>query len=285
MINTNEFADAFKTWPEFSGYPDGIKSVHEMDIALQKFQQYHSFSEARFRGEPKYYDSHLQPKVARKFIGFTPVKPNSNISREEIREIRLAQLYKIPLLFRLGLSSATWISVAQHYGRATRLLDISTDYHVALFYACIDESLHAPCDSTRHGYVFMFPPSSYRPMSKVRVDVRQRDIEQGIPDRFIDFFEPWEHNPVYVNVGHFFQPIAESKGCNKRIQAQKGEFIWWHPLNSKFPGQVFPVRVNGNSKRNIICELGKLGYSAATLYPDEYGRKLQQRIDNNITTA
>ncbi len=273
----------FKTWPNFVGYSEGITSISEYDDALSKFQYSDDFKDARFRGESKFYTTYLKPTIMRSNRTVYESKLDKNITNQEIKQLRKAQLKRFWYLFWIKPSSSTWLSMAQHYGCATRLLDVTRDKYVALFFACINENNKIPWNPNSDGYVFIFPHKSYRPMSLVRAGVAKRDIEQGIPNHWSEFFEPWRNSPVNSNVGHLFKPTPENKKYNDRMNAQSGEFIWWNPIYHNFPAQVFPIKVNKDSKKQIIEQLISRGYTADTLYPDKYGKELHRRVQKNIT--
>jgi len=56
----------------------------------------------------------------------------------ELIEIRSMQRRKFWRLLSIGYNKPTWVGLTQHYDGNTRLVDVSYDKHVGLFFACWD---------------------------------------------------------------------------------------------------------------------------------------------------
>lgn len=170
--------------------------------------------------------------------------------------------------------STEWLDLAQHHGAPTRLLDVTRYPLVGLFFACWDDE-HV-CDDTVDGIVYVKDGGS-----SVRwQDVRRRDfvvatevdaeIQQGIADNYLDFFEPWALSRVNRGVNHRYRPLPKNAEINKRLEAQAGEFIWNTEMTRL--GDWFPVLVPGNAKARILRQLSALQLNPATLFPDSASR-------------
>ena len=89
-----------------------------------------------FRGQNKYSSWKLEPKIQRKEF------KNFKDKEEEIFSVFMKSLRVEHLPFHgpnfsiEDFASGQWLSLMQHYGLPTRLLDWTLDFHVALFWSC-----------------------------------------------------------------------------------------------------------------------------------------------------
>jgi hypothetical protein len=170
-----------------------------------------------------------------------------------------------------GFNGPEWVGIAQHYGRRTRLVDVTFNQEFALFFACWDLS-DPPVNETEDGWVYIFARKTFRPMSILREDVESRSIEQGISTDFRDLFNESTASKLYDDVGHLYTPRAD-RVFNRRMAAQAGAFLWWHPPDQEFPHQLICIKVNRKAKGSILKELDAKGISIDVLFPDKLGRK------------
>ena len=93
-----------------------------------------------------------------------------SIFDEERNLIEMAK-YRLPDVFRKDLEPLELLSLLQHHGIPTRLLDISENAFVALYFACADEK-----NKNKDGAVFTFQDNE--------VDVTNYPIIQAIADSY-----------------------------------------------------------------------------------------------------
>lgn len=296
--------DLRKKYEEFAPIhqsKNGVGSVDDFSRVLGNYQSSCSdFRNVIFRGENELfdsknsrYDTFLIPKIARlaveKGTGLTPYKKgiaNSfgqlNITNEEIDE--LIGFRKNSPRTDLLPNAASWIPLAQHYGAKTRLLDFTRNPLVALFFACWNS--RAASISKDDGVVFMVLPDTLRPQTLDRANVKQGDIEQGIPQSMFELFECWPLSDVNEHTGHMLIPLHNEYALNNRLRAQDGLFVWWNPpykhMRENTVNWYFPIIVRGGNKHGILKCLGSLGICPYRLFPDDEGLKYQASLDKAL---
>jgi FRG domain len=217
---------------------DDVKSSH-FDISRK--QSVKQEGHLLFRGQNK--DLPLLPKIARSDQKLNPVDKESAMLSE--LKIRGGVYRDLSLLDTWGL-----LSLAQHYGLATRLLDWTRNPLVAIWFACkevVDEN-------SPHVYILL-------------------------PHWEIDFLDrkkllnPDDHVGISI-----LRPQME----DSRVIAQDGWFTV-HPVSRKYrkflplgelahhaEGMV-KIKINTNSKGAILRDLDTLGISYQTIFPDLEG--------------
>ena len=168
-----------------------------------------------------------------------------------------------------------WFALARHHGKPTRLLDVTRDLFVALFFACNNHQ-------NRDGFVFAYT-NLWNP-------------ERNNPDRLAHYHDLYdaalgdeipayrEHEAAHPGtLERHAQLLAERARTvrrdmaylfechdviNERMVAQRGAFIWrGDPTLSLFEGigNVFVFRIRSGAKPNIVQRLNILGINARTL--------------------
>ncbi len=195
---------------------------------------------------------------------------------------------------------------AQHYGLPTRLLDVSLNPLVALYFACFDEK-----ERDKDGKLVIFDCSPSRikfadsdtvsvlsnlallsDTEKKAIDEAHKTLPKNIGsiaagqrmeqfnqisevDRLTQFiriekpyFRP-EINPTHVRQYYFVHPHKN----NRRIVAQSGAFILagimkYQKLTKSKPMGVSQVKIPSQSKGLILDQLDKININSRTLFPE-----------------
>ena len=208
---------------------------------------------------------------------------------------------QVPSEFSQCTSTFERLVKMQHYGLPTRLLDITTNPLVALYFACKD-------NSTRTGVLYRFTATkeyikyydsdavsvisniSRRPVSfsvDSSLKIAPSDTEEERKDKIAKF----NSTPDIVYLLHeirgekpHFQPLIDiediervycvlPKMDNPRIIKQNGAFFLFGIKGEKknpsdFIFEKTEFRIAGEFKKKILQQLGIMGIDEASLFPD-----------------
>jgi len=279
--------------------PDGVTTLEQYSDAVRALVGLADGHYALFRGEQRFFGStRCQPLLYRQadFDQFEPLSsvfshvpgagrqhgPETVLLREEADVLYKFRTWFISTHPDVGAPapySSDWLALAQHYGAPTRLLDVTVSPLVALFFACWGRT--SVCDEAEDGVVYLTNGgSSVRFQTARRSDFSassevDAEIQQGISDNYLDFFEPWAFSDSYEDVTVRYRPVAAAGETNRRLVAQSGEFVWWREI--KRAAQWFPVLIPAEHKAQLLGTLDNLHVNPRTLFPD--AESLQTAFD------
>lgn len=221
-------------------YAETIESL--ADLLAFIGEHVSEFDDILFRGQTQ--DWELLPKLARlRFRG------DVSIAEAEAKMLSTMQSRSIPFLDHPPTSTWDWLSIAQHNGMATRLLDWTTNPLIALWFA-----VEKPANGDEDGVVWIFTP----------------DGKDHVPDA--ERADPFKSDRTRV-----YRP----KHINRRIVAQngwftvhylssKGRFIPFEKI-SRYKNSLMKLRIPAKSFPDLRFELDRCGINTATVYSDLVG--------------
>ena len=157
-----------------------------------------------------------------------------------------------------------WLSYAQHYGGKTRLVDVTSDPLVGLYFAS-DPSLEGD------GRVWMYPntvdlhgnhpPETLENAFEPAISDSQ-GLEFARTNRLHDY-QPNVLRPLLIDSVFLFDFDAP----NKRISAQRGKFLWsGSPLKPLYAGCI-GINIPEANKEHIRNTLSALSIHNGSLFP------------------
>lgn len=208
-----------------------------------------------FRGESMTFKTYLTPSICRHISEFTPCKNGLKFTKEEYQEIQAFQSSNEgkDLMKDYGISekAVDWILLAQHYGWKTRLLDVTKNGLIALYFAC-NEHLE------EDGWVFIFPSYNLRRQTVSKSKIKKGDTEEYIAKVYWKLFETEDNAQAYLLDLFAERTPIYSRKTHRKIIAQQAAFVWWLSLG-KNPYEnitnTIPILIDYSTKKKMLQQL------------------------------
>ena len=236
---------------EVSSVWDFIEKIKE---GIEEFQYQNSNYIFAYRGESQnFHQTSCMPGIFRENY----LEQNANFERNILNEIKARNLSDKENLILRAVD-------AQHYGFPTRLLDITFDPLIALYFAVKE-------DGGADAQFFVFAIESLDLIT-----------DENISDLYEDAIK--NNNSPY---NAFNQRFIDFSSLNNRIQAQRGGFVL-------FPGDTFvkiskeitkAYRIRSENKEKILNDLNIMfGINDSRIYPemDKFVNAMKKRAKNHL---
>ncbi|MFR9701305.1 FRG domain-containing protein [Aeromonas sanarellii] len=248
--------------------------------------------------------------------------PKNNIIRPYILEEDILFrkiIMACPGDFKNDKSTFDQLVRMQHYGLPTRLLDITSNPLVALYFSCIDKRgkggkigqvivYEVPNDRIKFyssDTVSVIANIAKRPNDIVISKFKNYEKEDLLADKEYNrlIHEIQEEKPYFkreIKLSHLESVVCvQPKLDNKRIIKQSGAFFLFGINENKLEPATIPddfykldtvgnkinILISNNHKNKILDELESLSISNATLFPeiDNVSKFLKTQIENKIS--
>lgn len=232
------------------------ESVKDFDLFIEQLTSA-SPRQRVFRGQAS--DWPLLPHVAR-------ICHSKDILKTEETLFSAFRKEALPYVGQPPSNPWDWLALAQHHGISTRLLDWTTDPHIALWFAA-RKPPKPPRNFLPEVWVFNVDP-------EIQVDNKR------------------EGNPFEAETTRVFMPAP----FHPRVDAQKSAFVVFKyredaksgfvelNKNSYLRHRLARIRFAEGKDRAIRTELSRRGYKKSTLLPDleTTCKKIMERLSRNL---
>lgn len=254
-----------------------VESVKEFTNVVSTFFKQNKNDAWLFRGESHLFEKPLVPSLLRDDIALHNTKcPDKTITDIEIEEIESCQeslnageikdRYLKAFLPIMHNKDVNWLPLARHFGYKTRLLDVTVNPLVALYFAC--STLHeGPISDDDDAFVYAFLSGNFRPVNSRN---QEQTTSSDFPPIPISYLELYDIDTHFRNDFDELPYIFEPNIPQERLQAQAGRFLFWRSLKPVlYDRQIIPIRINASEKLSILNELTAFGITEHTLFPSE----------------
>lgn len=245
-----------------------------------------------FRGTPKNYKDNSVPGIYRLNELYNEVDIENDLVYELLRHN--------PMDFAKAENCFEKLTIMQHYGLPTRLLDVTENMLVALYFACLGDENEEGIVSiyeVENNNIKNFNNNGVHILSSLAFINKFKKNDCDIEKRIANFFKKEGNNEINVKKEDYDKKVilVKPKLNNPRIRAQQGAFLLFGiNLDSKnFKLKISEketqyitteeITIEPKHKQEILKELSRCGINQKTLFPeiDSVAKFLVDKYKNN----
>lgn len=148
-----------------------------------------------------------------------------------------------------------WFAFAQHQGIPTRLLDVTKNPLVALYFAC-------KSSPDEDGYLFLYFEAWDPLKGNKPIDDFEDFFDIALDGKLVAYKKADQLDEYFKNnIPRIMQSymIYECPILNDRLNAQQGVFLWGHDPFKSLNTQNIIIKIKGSRKTKILNELHQIG--------------------------
>lgn len=218
-----------------------------------------------FRGQPD-MDKELIPSLARPGIN------GKSLISEEGSMVKMAK-YKLPTVFRRDLEPIELLALLQHHGIPTRLLDVSANALVGLYFACHGGEEFK--DNDGEVIVFLSKEMDVSEYHVVNSICNSYKLGGGNSQEDMAIIKEYNERPLFVYAPSYSlrQNIQSGRYIlfPNRIEEQNGKLVMTNeidPVSKDNDSVMLRITIPASVKKRIRRDLRLLGISKELLFLD-----------------
>ncbi len=247
-----------------------VSSVSEYAKVIQSFC---CGGSSLFRGEPHLYDVPLMPSILRDDANLT-YENDRHISEEELLAIEqckqqalqgnIKDKYLRAFIPNMHLEDVNWLPLARHFGFNTRLLDVTSNPLVALYFA-VSEDYRGAIPEEDDAFVYIMRKNNFRPVNDRNIMQNSSNDYPPIPISYLELYGvDTEFDADLDEIPYLYEPHIPQE----RLIAQGGSFVFWRsPTPVLHADSMIPIRINAAETMHIRNELTAFGIWEELLFP------------------
>ena len=218
-----------------------------------------------YRGEPRNFPTHGQPGIFRNNY----LKDDPYFEKNLLLEMKANKLTSGNTYLEMAID-------AQHGGFPSRLLDVTYNSLIALYFACVSKPEFEKEEAKHNSHVLVYTINrAYCPTASNVIDNYKKIIDDP-------------NNPLNKRIFECNHKFIDHIKVNSRIIAQQGALILfqgleWRPIPEQ---NVTIIEISKNSKKSIADDLERFfGITTSSIFPEiDYSKDKIEKMAKRIVS-